>query len=355
MGFTYYPVAPALLALAIGTPASAPPGRKVIKLAEGVYEIEHQDPHDPDASGNTTVVIGDRQVLVVDTGFLPSDASLDIAQIREWTDRPVSFVVNTHFHNDHNFGNRVYLDAFPGVTIVAHAETKKEMDRFGPGSATRMERGAGSLRRMLETGKTKDGQVLSDSDKAQVRDALARRLPAIEAMKKSPFQSATLVFERDFGIDLGNREVQIKFLGRGNTAGDAVVYLPKERIVVAGDLVVFPIPYLYDGYPSEWVGTLQNLAQLDADAIVPGHGPVLRDKAYVLLLRDLFRSAVDQLNVRLGQTSPAMFQTVDDVKSAIDLSLFRPRFAGSDQDLAAEFDAMVKNLINVVFREASLR
>ncbi len=82
-------------------------------------------------------------------------------------------------------------------------------------------------------------------------------------------------------IDVGNREVQIKFLGRGNTAGDAVVYLPKEKIVVAGDLIVYPIPYIYDGYPTEWIQTLQNLAQLDADSIVPGHGPILHDKTYV--------------------------------------------------------------------------
>ena len=95
------------------------------------------------------------------------------------------------------------------------------------------------------------------------------------------FQSATLTFDHDFTVDVGNREVQVKFMGRGNTAGDAVVYLPKEKIVVAGDLVVYPIPYIYDGYPTEWIQTLQNLAQLDADSIVPGHGPILHDKAYI--------------------------------------------------------------------------
>ena len=52
-------------------------------------------------------------------------------------------------------------------------------------------------------------------------------------------------------------------------------------------------PYIYDGYPSEWVHTLENLAQLDAGAIVPGHGPILHDKTYVFLLRDLMKSAVD--------------------------------------------------------------
>ncbi len=61
------------------------------------------------------------------------------------------------------------------------------------------------------------------------------------------------------------------------------MYLPKEKIVVAGDLVVYPIPYIYDGYPSEWIQTLQNLAQLDADTIVPGHGPIMHDKTYLFL------------------------------------------------------------------------
>lgn len=147
------------------------------------------------------------------------------------------------------------------------------------------------------------------------------------------FQSATLTFEHDFSIDIGNREVQIKFLGRGNTPGDAVVYLPKEKIVVAGDLVMYPIPYIYDGSPVEWIQMLENLAHLDADTIVPGHGPVMHDKVYIYLLRDLMKSAVDQMNERLRQTSPAMNQTLDDVKGGVDLTPFRQRFAGEDKDL----------------------
>src|SRR5438132_1363160 len=79
---------------------------QVTKLAEGVYAIEHKDVPGGFESGNTTVIIGERQVFVVDSCFLPSAARKDIAQIREWTDKPVSFVLNTHFHNDHNLGNR---------------------------------------------------------------------------------------------------------------------------------------------------------------------------------------------------------------------------------------------------------
>ncbi len=329
--------------------------RKVTKLADGVYEIEHRDSLDGFASGNSTVIIGERQVLVVDTCFLPSAAREDIAQIRQWTDRPVSFVLNTHFHNDHNLGNRAYMDAFPALTIIAHTETKKEMDRFGPGSASREEKGTASLQQMLDTGKTRRGRPLTADEKAEVKNALAHRAPVMEELRRVKFQSATLTFDHDFTIDLGNREVEIKFLGRGNTAGDAVAYLPKEKIVVAGDLVVAPIPYIYDGYPSEWIQTLQNLAQLDADTIVPGHGPIMHDKAYVFLLRDLLKSAVDQMNAKLTQGGPAMFRTLDEVKGSVDLTAFRPRFAGNDKDLDAAFDDMTTNLVKVVFYEASLR
>ncbi len=329
--------------------------RKVTQLADGVYEIEHQDAQDGFASGNTTLIIGTRQVFVVDTCFLPSAAREDIAQIREWTDKPVSFVLYTHFHNDHNLGNRAYMDAFPALTIIAHRETKKDMDMFGPGSESREAKETASLQQMLDTGKTKDGTSLTAEEKAEVKHALALRAPVMQELKQVTFQSATLTFEHDFSVDLGEREVDVKFLGRGNTAGDAVVYLPREKIAIVGDLVVYPIPYIYDGYPAEWIQTMQNLSQLDAGTIVSGHGPIMHDKTYLFLVRDLLKSAVEQMNAELKRTGPAMFQTLDGMKGGVDLTPFRQRFAGNDKDLAMVFDDMSTNLVKVVFEEASLR
>lgn len=348
----------AWIALAGGFLSAAAPAsteRRVTQLADGVYAIEHRDTGDGFTSGNTSVIIGARQVLVVDAGFLPSTAREDIAQIRQWTDKPISFLLTTHFHNDHNLANRAYMDAFPGLTIIAQLETRKDMDRFGPGSESRELRGEASLQRMLSTGKAADGRALKPEELTEVKTALAHRGPGMAELKGLKFQSATLTFEHELTIDLGGREVQVKFLGRGNTAGDAIAYLPKEKIVVAGDLVVYPLPYIYDGYPTEWAQTLQNLAQLEAETIVPGHGPIMHDKAYIRLLSDLMKSAVAQLNAELTRVGPAMFRTVDQVKGAVDLSPFRERFAGKDADLAAGFDDMADHLIQVAFKEASLR
>ena len=94
---------------------------------------------------------------------------------------------------------------------------------------------------------------------------------------------------------------------------------------------------------------------MDANTLVPGHGPVLHDNTYIYLLRDLMQSAVDQVNERLRQTAPAMFQTIDDVKGSVDLSAFRQRFAGNDAELAAAFDNVAARLVKLVFDEARLR
>src|SRR5580692_11651113 len=151
-----------LLAFVLSAAAASTLGqsqRKVTQLADGVYEIQHEP------NGNTTVIIGERQVFVVDTCFLPSAAREDIAQIRQWTGKPVSFLLNTHFHNDHNFGNRAYMDAFPALTIIAHVETKKDMDMFGPGSESREEKTTAAYQQMLDKGKTGDGHALTEAEK----------------------------------------------------------------------------------------------------------------------------------------------------------------------------------------------
>jgi cyclase len=339
------------LSLTVAGPLVGQQPRKVTQLAPGVYAIEHAEAA---SSGNTMVIIGDRQVFVVDACYLPSAAREDIAQIRQWTNKPVAFVLNTHFHNDHNIGNRIYMDEFPAVTIIAHTETKREEDLFGPSSARRMEADLVAARRMLETGKGADGTPLTPDDRKQLTEELPDAEKQLAEVKAIIFQSPTLTFDHDFTIDLGNREVDVKFLGRGNTGGDAVAYLPKEKIVATGDLVAYPIPNTLDGYPSEWVHTLERLAQLDATTIMPGHGPVLRDKTYMLLVHDLLQSAVDQMTEKLRQTKPAMFQSLDDVKGGVNLTPFRHQFIGADSTLGPAFDEMAAGLVKLVYEENTL-
>jgi len=328
--------------------------RQVTKLAEGVYSIEHPV-SGGNVNGNTTVIIGDREVFVVDSTFLPSVAREDIAQIRQWTNKPIGYLLNTHFHNDHNNGNRAYLEAFPALAIIAQEETKKDMDLIQPGNIERMPKRLTATIAAFKQGKRPNGQPLTDDEKKEAQELLPDLERREAEFKSMVYQPPTLVFTDKLEIDLGNRSVLVKHLGRGNTPGDAVVYLPREKILVAGDLLVLPIPYTFDGYPAEWAQTLQRMSQLEVDTIVPGHGPMLHDKAYLSLMTELLQSAVDQVRARVRQIGHLGGHTLDDVKSSVDLSPFRQKFAGEDKDLEAAFDDMAANLVKIAFNEAAQR
>lgn len=343
------------LLLAAGSLFGDANGHTVTKLADGVFAIEHTNLNGGNVNGNTTVVIGDREVFVVDSCYLPSIAREDIAQIRQWTNKPVRYLLNTHFHNDHNNGNKAYLDAFPSLTIIAQEETKKDMDLIQPGNIERAPKQMAQTIATLKGGKASDGRMLTEDEKKQVQGMLPRLEEQEQELKTMVYQSPTLAFSDRLEIDLGNREVQVKYLGRGNTAGDAIAYLPREKILVAGDLLVHPIPYTYDGYPAEWAQTLQKMAQLDAAIIVPGHGPVFRDKVYLSLVMDLLNSSVEQVRARIRQLGFPGSHTVNDIKGSFDLTSFKVKFAGDDKDLQAEFDDMAEHLMKITFSEAAQR
>src|SRR5437764_9704348 len=127
--------------------------RVVTRLAEGVYEIRHPDAPDGFPQSNTSVIVGERGVLVVDTGLLPSTARDDIKQIKEWTNKPVTYIVNTHWHFDHTLGNAEYAAAFPNVQIIAHVATQKIIAAFNPGAIERYPTRADRFGKILESGK----------------------------------------------------------------------------------------------------------------------------------------------------------------------------------------------------------
>ena len=328
--------------------------KQVTKLAEGVYAIEHKNLGGGE-SGNSTVIIGDREVLVVDSGYLPSVAREDIAQIRQWTDKPVAFLLITHFHNDHNNGSSTYMAAFPNLTVIAQEETKKDMDLIQPGNLERTPRDYAEAAAAYKQGKDTDGHVLSDAEKKQV----VPLIPVFESVgaefKTIVYESPSLTFKHKIDIDLGNREVQLLHFERGNTAGDAMAYLPKEKILVAGDLLVYPFPYVGDGYPSEWVETLHRMGQLDVTTIVPGHGPVMHDKTYLYLVADLMQSSVDQVRARIRQLGFPGAHTLDEIKGSVDLKPFQQKFSGEDKDLQKAFDDMAAGLVKITFSEAAQR
>ena len=333
--------------------------RSVTEVAAGVYMIRHPDDPTGFPNGNTTVIIGEREVLVIDSCYLPSEARKDIEQIRRWTDKPVRYLVNTHWHGDHQMGNYIYWDAFPQLAIIAHVETQKQLEGYTSTFIGRYQKTTADVRQRLETGKGEDGKPLTEEAGKELQKNLAGREQVLAEFKDFRLRTPNLSFDQELNLDLGNREVQLKFLGRGNTKGDAVAYLPKEKLLITGDLLAHPVPYLGGGFPSELAATLRRLSRLDAQAIVPGHGEVLRGdyaKTYLGQVIDFVETVVAQVSAEVYRrgNSPRNLEAVREaVMKAVDVAAWRQKFAGEDKDNQKFFDGFsMPGLVTAAYREA---
>ena len=189
--------------------------------------------------------------------------------MRELTPKPVRFVVNTHFHWDHWHGNEVYPAAYPGAEIITNQLTREAMVRKGlkhiqdhvrqvPAEVTRLRAELAAATTTEQRAKLQADLRLAESYLAEVR-ALKPALP-------------TMAFERTMKLYRRDREIHLLYLGRAHTEGDVFVDLPRERTVITGDAVIGWTPYMGDGYPEDWVATIDRLAELDFDTIIMGHG-----------------------------------------------------------------------------------
>ena len=161
----------ASVAIALGSNANATErpadaGAHVEEVASGVYAIIHRDATDEWPHGNTGVIIGKSAVLVVDSTYLPSRARADIALIRQLTNLPVRYLINTHWHFDHNNGAIAYQEAYPDVQIISERETRRFIElnarwwaRMSTAPDSVRRRGLQALEAQLATGKTADGKA----------------------------------------------------------------------------------------------------------------------------------------------------------------------------------------------------
>ncbi|HYB43785.1 MAG TPA: MBL fold metallo-hydrolase [Candidatus Methylomirabilis sp.] len=225
-------------------------------------------------NSNTAIIESDDGVVIVDTHSKPSAARVIVDRLREITAKPVRYVVNTHFHWDHWHGNEVYPAAYPEAEIVTNQLTREAMVKKG------LKRIRDHVRQVpAEIAKLEaDLAASSPAQRAKLEADLALARSYLAEVKALRPALPTVVFEQTMTLYRRDREIHLLHLGRAHTEGDVFVYLPKEKVVITGDAVIGWTPYMGDGYPEDWVGTLDRLAQLDFTSIIMGHGaPAGRD------------------------------------------------------------------------------
>lgn len=279
-----------------GRPAGADYTGKAFTFTEVVPGVYHAVGTGALAVGcNASIIVNADDVMVVDTNLSPGAAWALREELKTLTPKPVRYVVNTHWHWDHAHGNQIYGR---DVTVIGHEYTRAKL---AAGDSMR----GRSYEMFITTGlpariadlKAKLAAAPA-TDRATLTSQLAIAETQLAGSKVLVPTPPTLTFSNELTLVRGGREIRLLYLGRAHTGGDIVVFLPKERLVITGDLLVEGTSYIGDGFTAEWPATLEKLRALDFDLILPGHGSVLRGKAkidhFTAYLRD-FRQQAEAL------------------------------------------------------------
>lgn len=312
------PCLPILLCLAfLGNKASAKDYGKVTgqKVAEGVYLFTTTPYADVGLSGNSVAILSNDGVLVFDSSATPETAATVLAEIRKLTDKPVRYLVNSHWHWDHWGGNETYLAAFPGLQIITHEKTRELMLTVEPrwndrGLKEDLPQFLDGFEKQIAAAKAKNAPP-ERIKAAEERLAVDRNFLAQKLALHKTFPNVT--FSDSMSILMGGREIQVLH-AHGITTGDTYLYLPKEKVLVAGDILLSPYPFAIGGtYPAEWLRTLEKLAALAPNVIIPGHGDAETDTNFLRGNIALFREVIQQ--VKADKTKG---MTADQTAEALD-------------------------------------
>jgi len=266
------------------------------EVAPGIHLFRTAPYGDVGLDGNSIAIISTNGVLVFDTNGTPSAATAVLAEIRKLTSQPVRYVVNSHWHWDHWYGTEVYTQAFPDVTLVAHEKTRAMMagpaiEFNRPGLESQL---PGYLKSIEQRIARAEAVTPAPPELPRLKQALEDGRFFLDQKKRVQHTLPALTYSRQLTLHLGNREVQVLHHDRAVTPGDSFLYLPKEKIVITGDLLVNPISFALSSYPTGWLRTLEYIDGLDATLLVPGHGEPLRDKKLLHATMGVFRELLKQ-------------------------------------------------------------
>lgn len=267
------------------------------KVADGVYAAVAKPAIMTNC--NAVIFVLSRDVLVVDAHSKPSAAAALLAQIKkEVTDKPVRYLVNSHFHWDHTQGDAAYKKANPKVEIIASDATKQLMSQIG---RDRLKESLDSVPGMIDTLKARVAKARNAQDRDWANDQIRQLQAYQEEMKSYPLELPTVTFAKTHVIQDSAGDLHIEFHGRAHTAGDIQVFSPSKKAVAAGDTIIGFLPNLNDGYPRPWPKTIDSIAELNFDHLVGGHGPVQQGRARM----GQFRNYIEDLTARVEKAKRA--------------------------------------------------
>jgi cyclase len=296
-------------------PSSDPNLFDIQKVANGIY-FAHARPQAM-TNCNAAIFVRSKDVVVVDTHSKPSAAASLISQMkREITTKPVRYVINTHFHWDHTQGNHAYRVSGEKVDFIASAATRQLMANL---AVARMKASVGQVPQQIDALRDQAARSTSAGEKAFCADQI-RQLEGYQAeLKDYTPELPTITFDKSYLLQDPEHDLHIEFHGHAHTAGDVVVYCPQERAIATGDVIHGSLPFIADGFPRIWPGTIDSIGAADFNTIMPGHAALETGRTVMINLRNYIEELTGRVEEgkKAGLTVAEMQQriTVASLKS----------------------------------------
>jgi glyoxylase-like metal-dependent hydrolase (beta-lactamase superfamily II) len=286
--------------------AALDPGSQLFdieKAAEGVYFAQAR----PQAmiNCNAAIFVGSKDVVVVDAHSKPSAATALLGQIkREITEKPVRYVINTHFHWDHIQGNHAYRVAEPKLDFIASATTKQLMSDL---SVARLKAALAEVPKQVEELQARAAKSASEEEKVFCAGQI-RQLEAYQTeLQNFTLELPTITFDKTYVLQDSAHDLHIEFHGHAHTAGDVVVFCPQKRAVATGDMIHGFLPNIADGFPRVWPKTIQSVGQLEFTKILPGHASLQEDRTIMSNMGNY----IEELTAKVAEGKKAGLTVVD--------------------------------------------
>lgn len=301
---------------------SAGQRHRMTKITETIYRADAAG--SPGLNSTSWAFINDADVLVTDSEGSPASARSLLAGVATITSKPVRYLVDTHFHFDHAYGN---AGLPPTVQVIGSEFTRKML--LSPEARTGV-----TFRNFVEPmpGRVADlkKQVAAEPDPAK-KAALQAQLASAEATLQVysgnfPLQPPNLTVKSAMSVWSGSKEFQILWIGRAHTAGDLVVYVPSEKTVATGDIIFKGIVgWQGDAFPNEHPATLEALKKLDLELMLPAHGDHIQGRASIDAAITTMQAYLRE-EWRLATEAKRKGLSPEDAVKSMDLSKFRDAY-----------------------------
>lgn len=337
-------------------PAQAESGylQSIEPVAPGVHVIRQRAPAFAGVIGNVTVIEQSDGLVLVDAGVSHGNGERIVQMIRSVSAKPVKAVVVTHWHFDHYLGLSAILAAWPNADVIAQEAAAADMDARNPtlpraASAEWEAERIRSLTEAYESIRTDQmAAAQTPEERAGWADIMANLPYRVEEARGSHLILPRRTYRDRLILPDANAPVEVSHAGRAHTTGDSIVWLPRQRVLVAGDIVGSPVPFMLQIYPSDMLTVFDRMRALQPAVVIPGHGAPLQGTAYLESLGAYVRDVQRQVTPLARVNVP-----LEEVAGRTDFAAQQRVFTSGNPWLGYWFGIYSLNpLIQSVYREA---